>query len=114
MGIHSPFGYVGYEKKFLKTFINLLDDFCSRCHTDRDFHKGCRGCPVGNLIYEAKEYLLNAYESDTFLKEAKIFRIIKEEIKNIEPHTIFKGFATLNIKDRLLKLRKLLKKLEEE
>ena len=91
MGIHSPFGYIGYEVKFGRTIVELLKRFCSTCHTDEDFEEGCRGCPVGNLIYRARDYLLDAYESDRDVskKETLVLRKIKKQLDGIEPRPLF-------------------------
>jgi len=64
MGIHSPFGYVGYITPMGKSIVDMLERFCGHCHTDDDYDKGCRGCPVGNFIYEARDYILTASEED--------------------------------------------------
>ena len=64
MGLRSPFGYIGYEVTFGNLLVKLLDELCSHCHTNDDYHKGCRQCPAGNLIYEIKEYLEDYDESD--------------------------------------------------
>lgn len=64
MGLHSPFGYVGYEITSIEFAIEILDKLCSRCHTDADYHLKCRGCPAGYLFYNCKEYILSAGEDD--------------------------------------------------
>ncbi|MFA5299080.1 MAG: hypothetical protein WC389_12810 [Lutibacter sp.] len=69
MGLHAPFGYVGYESTMAQTIIDLLDKFCSGCHTNDDYHKGCRGCPCGNLICECREYILGAMLEDEHHKQ---------------------------------------------
>ncbi len=114
MGIHYPFGYVGYESTCLHTFIFLIDSFCSGCHTNQDVGS-CRQCPVGKLVFKAKEYLLNAYESDICTQEAKILRKIKRAIKRIDPHPLFNNgwiWEEKRSTDELLSLRELLKDLE--
>ena len=116
MGLHSPFGYVGYEERFLKAFIFLLDNFCTCCHTNDDFHNGCTDCPVGNLVYKSKEYLLEAYEPETKDGiEKKLIRKIKRIIKSLEPHEGFNGdwiFQDERSADVLLELRELRKDLD--
>ena len=64
MGLHSPFSYVDYEVPLAELFIAILDKLCAHCHTNKDYERGCRGCPAGNLLYECKDYLLTAEESD--------------------------------------------------
>jgi hypothetical protein len=64
MGLHSPFGYVNYETQMANLFFHVLDKLCAHCHTNRDYQEGCRGCPAGNLVFECKEYILCAIESD--------------------------------------------------
>jgi len=86
MGLRSPFGYVGYEPDFLDCFIYLLENFCGSCHDNkRDYDGDCHKCPVGQLVYASKEYLLDAIESDICKENTRIIRKIKEEIKHIEP-----------------------------
>jgi len=69
MGLHSPFGYVGYQIQFAEIMMKLLDDLCGGCHTDDDYRKGCKECPVGQLIYESRDYLLTYYEADKHYEE---------------------------------------------
>jgi hypothetical protein len=64
MGLHSPFGYVGYEVQFGEIMIKLLDDLCGCCHTNDDYPKGCAECPGGQLIFRCKEYLSGMDEPD--------------------------------------------------
>lgn len=64
MGLHSPFGYVGYVESMAQTIIDMLERFCGHCHTEDDYQKGCYGCPIGNCIYEAKDYITEAEEED--------------------------------------------------
>lgn len=114
MGLHFPFGYVGHETAFLNTFIDLLDNFCSGCHTDEDVGGDCRKCPVGQLVYASKEYIEGAYESAHLRKEANLIKKIKKEIKKIKPYPHFNGnwiFDSHRNKDKLLPLRELLKDL---
>lgn len=109
MGLHYPLGYVGYEVEFLKTFINLLDDFCTGCHTNDDVGDDCNLCPMGHLIITAKGYLLGSYgDSETMLQ-------VKEEITSISPYPLFNTnwiFKDKRGPDRLLRLRELLKDLD--
>ena len=115
MGLHYPFGYVGYEGSFLKTFIELLDNYCCSCHTNDDVKGDCKKCPIGNLIYSSKDYILSAYEYKVLDRETKIIKSIKREIKKIEPSPFFNGcfaFEGKRNKDELLILRELLKDLE--
>lgn len=114
MGIHYPFGYTGYESAFLHTFIELLDNFCTGCHTNDDVNQNCRLCPVGQMIYASKEYLLKAYEGQDLKEEKKVIKAIKVEIKKIKPCPHFQNnwiFNEKRNKDKLLKLRELLKDL---
>ena len=130
MGVHYPFGY-RYETAFLHTFIELLDNFCSGCHTNKDVNKNCRLCPVGQLIYASKDYLLRAYEpakaemSPAAIKRKAIFRYIKQETQliraikkevrkiNPKPHLNSNWiWDKKRSKDMLLPLRELLKDLE--
>lgn len=69
MGLHSPLGYVGYIRPMAKTIIDLIERFCSACHTNNDYDKGCKGCPVGQLIYEARDYILTSQEEDKHFAE---------------------------------------------
>lgn len=64
MGLHSPFGYCGYEVPMAKLMIELLEKLCSGCHTNDDYARGCKGCPAGQLIYKFHRYLLEVNESD--------------------------------------------------
>ena len=57
MGLRTPFGYAGYERAMAETAIELLDRFCSGCHTNEDFEGGCKECPIGNMIYACKRYV---------------------------------------------------------
>ena len=114
MGLHSPFGYVGYDEAFLKTFIDLLDRFCRGCHTDADFG-GCHNCPVGKLIYDSKGYILDVYEPVKLTEYTIVMKKVKKEIKKIEPHPCFNSewiFQKMREGDTLLALRELLKDLE--
>lgn len=92
-GIHYPLDYVGYERAFLNTFIELLDTYCTGCHTNDDVKGYCVRCPVGKLVYASKDYILKAYESDLPQagEEKKLIRKIKREIKDIHPHPFFNG-----------------------
>jgi len=109
MGLHYPFGYTGHEVDFLNTFVNLLDTFCSHCHTNEDVKFNCMKCPVGNLVEASKEYLLNAHESKNFKEERLLIKRIKKEIKNIEPCPLFNPNWIWDTKrtDMLEDLRKL-------
>lgn len=64
MGLHSPFGYVGYEIAFGEVMVTILDKICGGCHTEGDFYKGCHDCPAGQLVYACKEYLAEGNEAD--------------------------------------------------
>jgi len=123
MGLRSPFGYVGYEKSFAETFVYLIDHFCRSCHTEDDFAEGCRGCPVGVLIYAAKDYVLDAYEgNDEVLKKSKklqkhrdLLRTMKKTIKPLGPYPCFNAqwvFEERLNPDLLEPLRKVIKDLE--
>jgi hypothetical protein len=118
MGIHYVFRYTGYEISFLKTYLELTDRFCTGCHTNEDVDGNCKRCPVGRLIDESKEYLLEAHESDILKEEAKIIRKIKRELKklpNTHPH--INGtwiFEEKNREDILHNLRRCLQDLEFE
>lgn len=115
MGLHYPFGYAGYELRFLDTFIYLLDNFCSSCHTNKDVNGNCKQCPIGNLIYKSKEYMQEAYEPGSLKEEAKIVKEIKTRIRKIKPSPLFNATwitAHKRNKDTLLPLRELAKDLE--
>lgn len=64
MGLHSPFGYVGYETAMAELMIMLLEKLCGGCHTNDDYEEGCKQCPAGQLIYELRDYLLDTNEAD--------------------------------------------------
>lgn len=64
MGLHAPFSYVGYVPSMAQTIIDMLERFCGHCHTDSDYNKGCRGCPIGCYIYEARDYIATMQEED--------------------------------------------------
>ena len=64
MGLHSPFGYVGYEVPFTGLIISILEEVCGGCHTNNDYSRGCRGCPAGRFLYTLRAYVLEAHESD--------------------------------------------------
>jgi hypothetical protein len=91
MGLRYPFGYGGYECAFLHTFIELLDMYCTGCHTNDDVNGNCMECPIGKLVYASKDYVMQAYESDMLkaAKEVKLLRKIKRSIKDIRPHPLF-------------------------
>lgn len=113
MGLHSPFGYVGYQSIFLDIFINILDTICTGCHTNEDFYGGCSSCPAGNFLFEIKKYVLDSIEFDTYYQgiaakqsdqdeelkwisfarqyesESKIIREIKFIIQDIKPNPFF-------------------------
>jgi hypothetical protein len=117
MSLHYPFEYGGYERAFLSTFINLLDEFCTGCHTnENDGLQGkCGNCPVGFLVLTSKDYILESIPSKVLVEKTKIMSKIKNEIKPIEPHPMFNPNWIFTIKrgeDRLLPLRELLKDLD--
>jgi hypothetical protein len=64
MGLHSPFGYVGYEWQMPKLACDILELLCQPCHTNQDYEKGCHGCPAGTLFFACKEYVLESAEED--------------------------------------------------
>jgi hypothetical protein len=110
MGIHYVFGYVGEEQQFLDTFITLLDNHCSHCHTNEDVGGDCARCPVGQLVLASRKYLLEAYESNICTDDAKIIRKIKREIKKIYPEPMFSSswvFSREQSQDVLQPLRRL-------
>ena len=69
MGLRPPFGYVGYEHKMAMAFVNVLDNFCSYCHTNKDYENGCRGCPAGRFVFACREYILSLQEEDRYHAE---------------------------------------------
>lgn len=69
MGLHCPFGYVGYVSQMGQTIIDMLERFCNHCHTDNDYENGCKGCPIGNYIFEARLYILTSMEEDKHFAE---------------------------------------------
>jgi len=110
VGLSYPFGYVGYELSFLNTFIYLLENYCSSCHTNRDVDEDCMKCPIGQLIFASKDYLLKAHKYSTIKEEAKIIKSIKKEINNIGPKPMFNTCFIFDKKrnnDQLMELRKL-------
>lgn len=88
MGIHSPFGYVGYEVQFAEILTDILDKLCAGCHTSNDFWKGCQECPAGNLALECRRYILNAMEQDYF-PSCELLRAMKKKIKRLKPKPFF-------------------------
>ena len=129
MGLRSPFGYYGYETTFVKTYIYLIDHFCSGCHTEDHTYGGCKdGCPAGVLINECKVQILQRAKwarEDTILFDKKMKKSQKDktmikigkEIKKIEQHPLFNSnfiFQDKLIPDALENLRKLAKDLEFE
>jgi hypothetical protein len=132
MGLHSPFGYVGYGKTFAETIIYLVENFCGGCHSNDDFTGKCKGCPVGQLIYAAKDYISDMYvekpkkafimtpaeaiavmDKDKVLshllnKKASLLQALKKEVKKIEPHPLMLAqwiWEVEKAKDALLPLR---------
>jgi len=91
MGLHSPFGYVGYVYQFGTTIVDMLDRFCSECHTNRDYNEDCGGCPVGNLILSSKDYISDYYIRDDEMQkpETKALFAIKEQVAGLEPGPLF-------------------------
>lgn len=119
MGLRSPFGYVGFERRFAETMCGLLDSFCRGCHTEDDFKDGCRGCPIGVLIYAAKDYVLDAYEgnpeatkrSKPLQKKYRMLRDLKRAIRPIEPYPTFNAqwiYDEDQVPDVLGRVRKIL------
>jgi len=114
MGLHYPFRYTGHELDFLNTFIFLLDNLCNQCHTNDDVNGNCRKCPVGQLIFASKEYLLSS-QGSMINEEARILRAIKSQLQIINPEPLFNVsfiFAKKRNKDILLPLRELQKDLD--
>jgi len=64
MGLRAPFGYVGYEYTMAELFCSILDKLCAHCHTNSDYQSGCASCPAGILLFECREYVLNAMLED--------------------------------------------------
>ncbi len=85
MGIHYVFGYVGYETAFAETLCHLLESYCFGCHTNEDVNKECKNCPIGNLVYASKDYVMSAYESKILKDDTIALRKIKKYLKNINP-----------------------------
>lgn len=120
MGLHSPFGYVHYEETMLKTLIQLVDDYCTSCHTDQDYNEGCKGCPVGSLIYNCREYLLDVYitpydKCEYQKKYNETLLNIRKSLKRFKPHPGFNSTWILQdapTKDKLAKLRWYLRELD--
>lgn len=83
MGLHSPFGYVGYEVTFADILVNIIDKLCAHCHTNDDYRKGCRECPAGQLLSECKDYLLSYDESD---KRFDLYASEEWAIRRKEPY----------------------------
>lgn len=115
MGVHYPFGYVGYETACLRTAIDLLDAFCGGCHTNDDVMCDCSKCEVGALVLKCKAYMLDAYESPHNREEVRILRRIKKLIKPIKPHPGFHStliFEDARKVDKVEPLQRALKDLE--
>src|SRR4030065_951061 len=123
MGLRSPFGYVGYEMRFANTMCDLLDHFCRGCHTEDDFAQGGRGCPVGQLVYAAKDYILDAHEgnvdvtkgSKKLQRKYNLLRDLKKAINPIEPRSTFNAqwvFEEHKNPDILEPVRKLVSDME--
>lgn len=64
MGLHAPFGYVGYEWQMPTLACDTLELLCQGCHTNQDYQNGCHGCPAGVFFYACKEYVMEAQEED--------------------------------------------------
>ena len=89
MGIHTWDSYVDYESKALKSYLEIIERFCSECHTNEDYD-GCENCPTGKFVNQLKEYLLEIHESDILKGQAKIFQKIKKQIKKMpELHPLY-------------------------
>lgn len=115
MGLQSPFGYAGYETAFTKLFIELIENFCGSCHTNETHGGDCRSCPVGQLVYASRQYVLEAYESDILTEESEILRKIKKAIKPIEPSPMMLAqwiWETKRMPDPLMELKEANKDLE--
>ena len=69
MGLHAPFGYVGYEWQMPKLACDTLELLCQGCHTNSDYNNGCHGCPAGVFFYACKEYVMEAWEEDKHFGE---------------------------------------------
>lgn len=109
MGLHTPFFYIGYELVMANTIVYLLDHFCTGCHTDEDFCKGCHECPIGNLIFSAKDYIKGCETKDSS------FLAMKKELERIRPYPHINCNWILQKErsaDILIKLRELIKDLE--
>jgi len=119
MGLKSPFSYAMYEQLMIKTFINLLDDYCGSCHSNCDWNDDCNKCPVGNLINECRDYIIGYYPSQSNDEmNKKYHNLMKDtarEVKKIKQCPLFNVTWVLQdepSKDRLDKIKMNLKKLE--
>lgn len=83
MGIHSCFGYVGYEDTALKSFIETIERFCNGCHTNDDFDGSCDKCPAGIFVNKCKSYLLSCHESTKLTDKAKLIKKMKTLLKRL-------------------------------
>jgi len=61
MGLHTWDGYVEYENKALKSYLETIERFCSECHTNEDYN-GCENCPTGMFIGQLRNYLIELSE----------------------------------------------------
>lgn len=119
MSLHSPFKYCSNEMDMIRTIIDMLDRFCTPCHSDEDYSGGCRGCPVGNLIYACKGYVATAFIPKTDNQyAAKYYEELKKlsmKIRYLRPCPNFNAswvFDEEPAKDRIEGLRRTLKNLE--
>jgi hypothetical protein len=113
MGVHYPYGYTGYESTFIQSIIDMLDRYCSCCHTNDDVGGDCSKCPIGNFIYSAKDYILKTNTKYLLAEEVAPVTNIQHLLKYIEPHPFFNGNALHNKhKDMLGFIRMHLNELE--
>lgn len=113
MGIHYVLGYTGYEEAFTNTFLHLIDNYCTGCHTNKDVGDDCKKCPIGNLLMASKEYILNAFEPPQDKKETRILRKLKEQVRKIQIYPGMNNCSWLGNyhDDKLEKIRELKKQL---
>ena len=82
----------------------MLERFCSNCHTNEDFCKGCKECPIGNFIYAAKDYLQGTTN--------KSYASMKKLFSQIEPAPWWIGLNQKRTDNKMLigKIKRSLKR----
>lgn len=115
MGIKSPFGYCGYEPRMAMFVVTSIRDFCGGCHTNNDWDRDCKNCPMGQAIYAAKNYVIKIGFDKFNKKDAMLVKEVKNKIKRIVPRPMFLSqfiFDEKRKKDPLQALEEATKNLE--